>query len=397
MHIVKPPFSDSPGTEFPVMAAPYPYPGRNPDLHPLTLLDSISPYGSRRVTVEYDGFVTAAYLHGDTAVISATWIANHWPAPEGDDEERLSAGQAPPMPAMHTTRPEGRPPLRAGALEALWSEEGDWVAILENGDPLVVIPGWSAADRGMPGYSRDAIGQTPFAWSLADAIGDLKPRLERSRAYWRWRQDPGGWHQFREEAVGHLMARLGPPGRYWDTSAGRQPLTAVTEWPPAPHRTYTILSTVGMSCQLMPVIEQVLDDPGEHGRIELALATTLPAAQAALVFFWLATYPWQAVTWLGPGHTVRWYHQPAGFPLGDGAAVLLLDSPGVLPGPEPPDLSGFTVAGDPVRWLWIIPISGRDRQLALERGSARLLAELAGQQRSWITGPQTQHAPLKES
>ena len=50
---------------------------------PVTLLESFSPYGSRKVTVEYDGLVTAAYLHDDTAAISATWIANHRPAPPG--------------------------------------------------------------------------------------------------------------------------------------------------------------------------------------------------------------------------------------------------------------------------------------------------------------------------
>jgi hypothetical protein len=143
----------------------------------------------------------------------------------------------------------------------------------------------------------------------------------------------------------------------------------------------------------MPVVEQVLDDPSGYARIELAIATTLPSAQAARVFLWLATYPWRAVTWFGPGHSVRWYHEPSTFPLGGDegngsfGAVLLLDSPGSLPGPEPPDLSGFTFGGDPVRWLWIVPISERDRQLAKERGSATLIGRLASQQRSWIVGP----------
>jgi hypothetical protein len=143
----------------------------------------------------------------------------------------------------------------------------------------------------------------------------------------------------------------------------------------------------------MPVVEQVLDDPSEYARIELAVATTLPAAQVARVFLWLATYPWHAVTWFGPGHSVRWYHEPSTFPLGGGeghggyGAVLLLDSPGALPGPEPPDLSGFAFGGDPVRWLWIVPISERDRQLAKDRGSASLVNRLADQQRSWIVGP----------
>ena len=76
----------------------------------------------------------------------------------------------------------------------------------------------------------------------------------------------------------------------------------------------------------------------------------------------------------------------ATFPLGGRGygAVLLLDSPGALPGPQPPDLSGFTFGGDPVRWLWIVPISEADRQLAKEHGSASLVSRLAEQQRSWV-------------
>ena len=370
---------------------------------PVTLLESFSPYGSRRVTVEYDGLTTAAYLHDEASAISATWIANHRPAPQAADQARLDAGRAPLMPAARTKHPGGRPPPQANALEALWFEEGDGVAILENGRPLAVIAGWSDMDRGMPGYSSDVIGQTPFGWSLDDAMEGLAPRLERSRAYWRWRQSTNGWAQFQQALLGHLTPRLGPGGHYWDASAGQQPLTGVTERPPGPRRPYTILSTVGMSCQRMPVVEQVLDDPSGYARIELAIATTLPSAQAARVFLWLATYPWHAVTWFGPGHSVRWYHETSTFPLGEGpgssgtsgasgafgafGAVLLLDSPGSLAGPEPPDLSGFAFGGDPVRWLWIVPISEADRQLAKEHGSAALISRLAAQQRSWIVGP----------
>ncbi len=356
---------------------------------PETLLESSSPYGSRRVTVEYDGLTTAAYLYDDGAAISATWIANHQPAPQATDQARLDGGRAPLMPAARTKHPGGTVPLPAAALEALWLEEGDGVAILEHGRPLAVIAGWSDSSRGMPGYSSDVIGQTPFGWSLDEALDGLAPRLQRSRAYWRWRQSASGWDQFQQSLFEHLQPRLGPGGHYWDASAGHQPVTGVTERPGGPHRPYTVLSSVGMSCQRMPVVEQVLADPSGYARIELALATTLPSAQAARVFGWLTTYPWRAVTWFGPGHSVRWYHDPATFPLGgDGyGSVLLLDAPGALGGGEPPDLSGFTFAGDPVRWLWIIPISEPDRQLAREHGSAALVSRLAAEQRSWVVGP----------
>jgi Suppressor of fused protein (SUFU) len=363
------------------------FPETGPRL-PATLLDSVSPYGSRRVTVEYDGMVTAAYLHDDTATISATWIANHRPAPQATDQARLDAGRAPLMPAARTKHPGGRPPLKAGSLEPLWFEEGDGVAVLENGRPLAVIAGWSDMDRGMPGYSSDVIGQTPFGWSLDDAMEGLAPRLERSRSYWRWRDSANGWSQFQHALLGHLTSRIGPGRHYWDASSGKRPLVGVTERPGG--RPYTVLSTVGMSCQRMPVVEQVLDDPSEYARIELAVATTLPSAQAARVFLWLATYPWHAVTWFGPGHSVRWYHEPATFPLGEGkegyGAVLLLDSAGSLPGPGLPDLSGFAFGGDPVRWLWIVPITERDRLLAKDHGSASLVDRLAARHQSWVVG-----------
>ena len=358
---------------------------------PVILLESVSPYGSRRVTVEYDGVVTAAYLHDDgpsepasqPATLCATWIANHGPAPAAVDEARLDQGQAPLMPASQTRLPGGRAPLDAAALEAVWFEEGDGVAIVENGRPLVVIPGWCDSSRGMPGYSRDAVGQTPFAWSLGDALEGLAPRLERSRAFWRWRQSPDGWGLFQQGVLGHLLARLGPGGQYWEASGGRQPLVGISE---RSISGCTVLSTVGMSCQRMPVVEQVLDDPAGYARVELAVGTTLPSAQAARVFLWLATYPWQAVTWFGPGHSVRWPGSGA-FPLGSSFdGVLLLDAGSLtsLLGPEPPDLDGFTFGGDQVRWLWVVPITENDRQLARSRGSAAVLSRLAAGRRSWI-------------
>ena len=156
-------------------------PGPERSQETTTLLDSVSPYGSRRLTVEYDGCTTAAYLHDESKVIGATWIANHVRAPQVTDEARLDSGQAPLMPEAHTKQPRGRPPLDAGALKALWFEEGDGVALLERGTLLAVIPGWSDMSRGMPGYSRDVVGQTPFGWSLDDALEGLAPRVERAR------------------------------------------------------------------------------------------------------------------------------------------------------------------------------------------------------------------------
>jgi hypothetical protein len=354
---------------------------------PRVLLESESPYTSRRVTVEYDGATTAAYLHDGSSPIAATWIANHGRAPATADPARAGSGKAPEMPSAHTKFPDGRPVPDPSALTALWLEEGDGAAILEDGDLLAVLPGWADISRRMPGYSRDIIGQTPFGWSLDDALEGLGPRTDQSARFWQWRADEQAWARFQQAMLGHLLARLGPGGRYWDVGGGKQPLVGVSERPLTGYRDFTVLSTIGMCSQRMPVIEQFTEDVGGEARIELAIATTLPSAEAARIFLWLAQYPWRDVTWLGNGHTVRWYHEPSTFPLGGGnSAVLLLDDPAVLLGPEVPDLSGFTFGGDPVRWLWVIPITEAERQTGRERGAASLITQLAAQRRSWVVG-----------
>ena len=117
---------------------------RHLNLGSYTLLESSSPYGSRRVTVEYDGLTTAAYLYDDGAAISATWIANHQPAPQATDQARLDGGRAPLMPAARTKHPGGTgPAARPRRWKRCGFEEGNGVAILEHGRPLAVIAGWS--------------------------------------------------------------------------------------------------------------------------------------------------------------------------------------------------------------------------------------------------------------
>ena len=352
------------------------------------LLDSVSPYGSRRVTVEYDGTTTSAYLRDKSGPIAAAWIANHQPALAMVDRARLRTGVTPEMPAGHTKHPDGLLLLRPENLSAVWLEEGDGVAILENGEPLAVIPGWSDLSRGMPGYSRDVIGQTPFAWSLDDAMEGFGVRISQSAQFWRWRASAGSWALFQQALLGHLLARLGPGGGYWDVGGGKTPAVGVSERPPVPRRPYTVLSTVGMSGQRMPVVEQTGEGAACRARIELALATTMPSADAARIFLWLAQFPWREVTWLGAGHSIPWYHEPATFPLGGGnEGVLLLDDPARLPGPDAPRLDGFRSSNEPVRWLWLVPINERERRLARERNSASLMTQLAAQRRSWVYSP----------
>ncbi|MDF5752728.1 suppressor of fused domain protein [Spongiactinospora sp. TRM90649] len=336
--------------------------GRRPADGAEVLLTDANPYGSRTLVVERDEISSVAYLCAPTGEVhGAVWLANHGPAPADADPGRLVAGLPPVMPRANTRHPEGRRHL--GTLSVLWFEEGDGAALYEGNELLAVIPGWADMTRGMPGYSRDAIGETSFAWGLDEAMEGLSPRVTKAAAYWQWRTADGAWPSFQQFVLGHLDVRVGTAGRYWDISGERLPTVGISERPPERDRAHTVLSTVGMSCQRMPTVEQYIDRPEAYARVELALATRGDAREAARLFLWLAQYPWHSVTWLGHGHSAKWYHEPATFPLGPGYAGVIMraDPPGV------PDISGFAFGGEAVRWLWLAPATEAEL-----RGEARL-------------------------
>lgn len=365
------------------------------------VLSDTSPYQSRKLVIETDGATTVAYLKdARDAVIGAAWIANHRPASRRLDQARLDAGLPPTMPAAGTKHPAGRPALDARTLDVVWFEEGDGVAILEAGEPICVIPVWSDMSRGIPGYSRDATMQSPFAFPLDEELEEFGPRIRQAQAYWEWHADGSSWAGFQQSALGHLLGRLGPGGHYWH-DVGRQwrggaapvPVVGVSERPPRPGRDYTVLSTIGMSCQRMPTVELYEDDVSAFTRIELAVATTLPSQRVGSVFPWLAQYPWRSVTWFAPGDVVKWYHEARTFPLNESGpnasrweGVLLLDDPGRLGGPLAPQMSGFDFGGDPVKWLWLVPITDEERRYAKEQGSDALISSLSQRDRSWVVG-----------
>ncbi|GAB3984172.1 suppressor of fused domain protein [Actinoallomurus acanthiterrae] len=366
------------------------------------LISDTSPYGSRVLEVESDHVATAAYLRrSDGHTVAAAWVANHQDASSHPDLARLNAGLVPAMPSGHTKHPKGRSAPDPRSLTVVWFEEGDGAALLEDGQPLCVIPGWSDMDRGLPGYSREAVGQGPFAFALDDEIEDLGPRILQAQAFWDWRKGDGAWEGFQQSVLGHLLGRLGPGGYYWHDvgrqwraragkgagSAGEQPVVGVSERPAMEDRPYRVLSTVGMSCQRMPTVELYEDDVADHARIELAVATTLPSQRAGSIFPWLAQYPWRAVTSFAAGDNVKWYHEAKTFPLGPSwEGVLLLDDPSRLKGPAAPDMSGFSFGGDPVHWLWLVPITEAERQFGKDEGPDALIERLSRKGRSWVVG-----------
>ncbi|MFC7732630.1 suppressor of fused domain protein [Actinomadura keratinilytica] len=64
--------------------------------------------------------------------------------------------------------------------------------------------------------------------------------------------------------------------------------------------------------------------------------------------------------------------------------MLLLEDPSRLAGPVPPGLTGLSIGGDHVRWLWLVPITAEEHRYAKNEGSDALVRRLAQQGRSWV-------------
>jgi hypothetical protein len=341
--------------------------------------------------VEDDGRTVYLYLQaaGEEGGIWAVWVANRLPAPEEDDLAAMQRGAAPLMPRRGTRHPQGLPPLDPESLSFVWFEEGDGVALLRDEQPLAVLPPWSGFE-GFHGYSAEAIGEEQPAWPLEGALDGLAPRIEAARRYWEWRADPASWDEIRDSRLAHLEARLGPHRRYWAADGGRFPPRAVALFQPESYPGVSISATVGMSGQPMPQVEMYVEGPRPHRRVELLLAASGEAEHAPGLLSGIMQSPWQTRTWLGDGHTWSW-DPPSERPGGSAVLLVRVPPPQVTQagafrrGVPAPNLSGLTDrGGDPVHFLWVLPITARERDLAASDGSQALLRKLQAEGRGWV-------------
>jgi hypothetical protein len=371
---------------------------------PQILVNLTNPYDSLRLVVAWDGATTTAYLLDEPAgsLRTALWLANHVPGPEVFDPEDMTVAHAPVMPAGSTVHPGGRQPLDPSTLRVIWFEEGDGLALVEGAEALAVIPAWVDPEAGFPGFTRDAVGRTRLGWEFGDTIDALAARVRLADKYWTWRTTEHAWSEYQQTLLDHLVERLGEGTRYWAADGGRMPSLGVSEHL-APGLPYRVVSTIGMSCQRMPQVEREVQDAAHVARIELVMATPVVEAQpdtavdalatplaggsagaAPQLLSWLGQLPWRDVTWLAHGHTVPWADAQE-FPMGpEYAGVLLLDDPTLLGGPQPPDLSGIAIESDPVRWLWVVPLTAEEFQTVEELGVDPVVGRLRVEGRTWV-------------
>ena len=361
----------------------------------MVLLHEASPYSSREAVIEDDGRTVYLYLadtrtEGPRAPIRSLWIANLVPAPEGHDLRAMQAGEPPLMPRFGTRHPAGRRPFHAEDLDLVWLEEGDGVALLERGSLFGLIPARAGVDD-FEGYAREAIGHQFLAWGLKPG---LISRVESARSYWEWRPHEESWTAIRQSGLKHLESRLGPHRRYWATDGGGYPPRAAVLFEPPQFPGVAVCVTLGMSAQPMPEVGTLVPDPAPVRRVELAVATTEDPVPLARLLSTLTILPWSSITWFGDGHTYQ-EELPSGEP--GRTPVMLLKFPppewggSIHQRPQPaPELSGMIDrSGDPVTYLWLVPITAAEQRRAEERGSQTLLQELTRKKRGWVWRAET--------
>ncbi len=353
------------------------------------LLETTNPYGNLVAVVEDDGETTYLYLHHAERRewgMRALWVANH--TPSSDSPENATAlGKPPQMATMSTRSPGGTSHFDAGDLEAVWTVEGDGVLLLNRGELLAALV--PSADEACPGYSRDALGTTRWAWEMTDdarAMAGLL--LADARATWRhWTgaSADGAWRTVQESRLAHVESRLGKHAAYFKTTGDRFPPLGLARFDLEAVAGISIFATVGMSALPMPHIARELPDAAPFRRVEIAVACEGEPSWATNVLAWLARFPWTEYTWVGERHTILAPTAHATWFPPDQSAILLTSSPPADNGVAAPALDGLVDAsGDPITYLWALPITMDERKVAQLSGSLTLLERLPSRGKSFV-------------
>lgn len=343
---------------------------------PRILKEEIGPNGNIRAVVEEDGRSVHLYLEGTTDDhpfgVRSCWIRNLRPAPALIEAERMRAGLAPMLPARSCLHPQGAAPLRPEDLEFLWFESGDGVALLERGDVLAVIPPESGG--GLAGYARDCALASPLCDPLGSPEQDhhgIFARLARAAAFWAsWDENP--WPRIQSGLMDALERALGPHTKYYSTDPELWPPRSLTRFD---REGYRIAVTGGMSLRPQPRAQS-------PSRIELGFAWEPRSEDPTPILSYLsgqALLPWERYTFLDEGHAIG-LSAAAQAEIGPAFRAVFLrgDPPGAPAVKFPP------FEDEPVRLLWMVPITDQELEFLRREGPGALKERLDASGVGWI-------------
>jgi hypothetical protein len=106
-------------------------------------------------------------------------------------------------------------------------------------------------------------------------------------------------------------------------------------------------------------------------RVELIFYCSEPREEYIQVLRWVAHFPHDTTSWLGYGHTVPNGDPPTPFWGSAGLDTLLFMPTIVIEDQALP--SELTLGGDPVEFLWVVPLSTAECKLKLKKGFDAIL------------------------
>ena len=352
-------------------------PEETPDEDAEVLLRETSPNGNIEAVVEQDDRVVYFYLAGAPETdfgLKACWVRNLAPAPDDFDGDAMKRGDAPMLPEPFCRHPDGAPAFREDSdLRVVWFEEGDAAALLDGSTILSIIPGWSSME-GFHGFARDCIGESSLCTELDTEANVLVDRIRRADRFWRsWDEDPSPWPTIQKDLLEAIGRQLGKEKNYYAIDGKNWPPKALLR---IDLEDRIVLVTLGVSIRPMPKVEMSHEDPKPYRRIELAMAlskeTPEATIEAAMNYLSGQTkLPWSQYTWLGENHTVPCDAFRSSKTMKNISAVLLVKERKDLP-----ELALPGLWGDPVNVLWMVGITEKERDYAIEHGSEKLLARL---------------------
>ena len=169
--------------------------------------------------------------------------------------------------------------------------------------------------------------------------------------------------------MARIETALGSHSNYYAIDGGKWPPKALIRIPVG---NGIALVTIGVSTRPQPNVEMYTDQPEQYRRIELGVVLPKQWPDEAIKNF--ASYlsgqsslPWDRYTWFGSGHTIKcdsWQNRKFTH------ALITTDPPSL------PSFSLGTQFGDPVKLLWVLPITSEEQKLAADQGSEKLLKTL---------------------
>ena len=335
----------------------------------------------RCLAQEQDDRVAFFYLHpveDRSFGVRPCWIRNLRQAPEKFDRDVMKQGLPPMLPRECCAHPQGATALSEADLRMVWFPEGDAVALLEKDEILAVIPSWGGR-KGLYGYARDCIRDSPLSWPLRGTV--LEERVRAAEGYWSAWEDDSPWRPCQTMYLDEYERVLGKHSRYFAIDGDRWPPKALVRFDSSD---CTVLLTVGVSLRPQPQVEMYCRNPSEYRRFELAACFAKGIGDETIMSFGdylsgQANHPWDHFTFLGNGHTIGCDVFSKDERLAGFSAVLLLEQPRGIPEIRIPRMDG-----DRVMLLWCIPVTAHERKLAEEKGSKELVRAFVGGQPAWI-------------